>query len=81
MCWAIKRAPDDPGFDRILRAAARNDFPVNILFWMHQRLWDSGIISSDQLVRTLPQSVMNAEGHGAHCRKAPRSRRVISVLA
>ena len=28
-----KRAPDDPGFDRILRAAARNDFPVNILFW------------------------------------------------
>jgi predicted TIM-barrel fold metal-dependent hydrolase len=28
-----KRAPDDPGFDRILRAAARNDFPVNVLFW------------------------------------------------
>src|SRR5258708_11122648 len=28
-----KRAPDDPGFDRILRAALRNDFPVNILFW------------------------------------------------
>ena len=28
-----KRAPDDPGFDRILRAAVRNDFPVNILFW------------------------------------------------
>jgi len=26
------RAPDDPGFDRILRAAVRNDFPVNILF-------------------------------------------------
>ena len=26
-----KRAPDDPGFDRILRAAVRNDFPVNIL--------------------------------------------------
>jgi L-fuconolactonase len=22
-----KRAPDDPGFDRILRAAVRNDFP------------------------------------------------------
>src|SRR5258707_9453097 len=28
-----KRAPDDPGFDRILPAAARNDFPVNVLFW------------------------------------------------
>ncbi len=28
-----KRAPDDPGFDRILRAAARNDLPVNVLFW------------------------------------------------
>src|ERR1700761_2049456 len=28
-----KRAPDDPGFDRILRAAVQHDFPVNILFW------------------------------------------------
>ena len=28
-----KRAPDDPGFDRILRAAVRHDFPVNILCW------------------------------------------------
>jgi hypothetical protein len=28
-----KRAPDDPGFDRILRSAARADFPVNVLFW------------------------------------------------
>src|SRR5215831_19752772 len=27
------RAPDDPGLDRILRAAVKNDFPVNILFW------------------------------------------------
>ena len=27
------RAPDDPGLDRILRAAVRYDFPVNILFW------------------------------------------------
>src|SRR5215831_368720 len=27
------RAPDDPGLDRILRAAVRQDFPVNILFW------------------------------------------------
>jgi L-fuconolactonase len=28
-----KRAPDDPGFDRICRAAVQNNFPVNVLFW------------------------------------------------
>jgi L-fuconolactonase len=28
-----KRAPDDPGFDRIARAAVRYDFPVNVLCW------------------------------------------------
>jgi L-fuconolactonase len=28
-----KRAPDDPGLDRIARAAAQSDFPVNVLFW------------------------------------------------
>jgi predicted TIM-barrel fold metal-dependent hydrolase len=28
-----KRATDDPGLDRILRAAVRYDLPVNILFW------------------------------------------------
>ena len=27
------REPDDPGFDRILRAAAAHDLPVNMLFW------------------------------------------------
>ena len=27
------RSPTDPGFDRILRAAGRYDFPVNILCW------------------------------------------------
>ena len=27
------RAPDDPGLNRIARAAARHDFPVNVLFW------------------------------------------------
>jgi predicted TIM-barrel fold metal-dependent hydrolase len=27
------RSPTDPGFDRILRAAVRYDFPVNILCW------------------------------------------------
>ena len=28
-----KRTPDDPGFNRILRAAVQHDFPVNVLFW------------------------------------------------
>jgi predicted TIM-barrel fold metal-dependent hydrolase len=28
-----KREPDDPGLDRILRAAVRHDFPVNMLCW------------------------------------------------
>jgi len=28
-----KREPNDPGLDRIARAAARHDFPVNVLFW------------------------------------------------
>src|SRR5947209_12312538 len=28
-----KREPNDPGFDRILRAAVKHDFPVTILFW------------------------------------------------
>src|ERR687892_614236 len=27
------RQPNDPGFDRICRAAVRHDFPVNVLFW------------------------------------------------
>ena len=27
------RAPDDPGLDRIARAAVSHDFPVNVLFW------------------------------------------------
>jgi L-fuconolactonase len=27
-----KRTPDDPGFDRIISAAVKNDFPVNALF-------------------------------------------------
>jgi L-fuconolactonase len=33
MTKEAKRAPDDPGFDRILRAAVKYDFPVNVLFW------------------------------------------------
>ncbi|HSC08149.1 MAG TPA: amidohydrolase family protein [Steroidobacteraceae bacterium] len=27
------RAPTDPGLDRIVRAAVKHDFPVNVLFW------------------------------------------------
>src|SRR5665213_1734129 len=27
------RAPDDPGLDRIVRAAVRHDFPINVLCW------------------------------------------------
>jgi predicted TIM-barrel fold metal-dependent hydrolase len=27
------RAPDDPGLDRICKAAVKYDFPVNVLFW------------------------------------------------
>src|SRR5512134_2304167 len=27
------RSPTDPGLDRIVRAAVRHDFPVNVLFW------------------------------------------------
>src|SRR6202790_3356069 len=33
MTKEAKRAPDDPGFDQILRAAVQHDFPVNVLFW------------------------------------------------
>src|SRR5262249_33251189 len=28
-----KREPTDPGIERICRAAVKNDFPVNVLFW------------------------------------------------
>jgi len=28
-----RREPTDPGLDRIARAAAKHDFPVNILCW------------------------------------------------
>src|ERR1700723_3571124 len=33
MTKEAKRAPDDPGLDRILLAAVTSDFPVNVLFW------------------------------------------------
>ena len=33
MTKEAKREPNDPGLDRILRAAVKHDFPVNILCW------------------------------------------------
>jgi L-fuconolactonase len=39
------RAPDDPGLDRIARAAARYDFPVNLLCWDNL---DNGIALIDR---------------------------------
>ena len=33
MTKEAKRTPDDPGLNRILRAAVQHNFPVNILFW------------------------------------------------
>jgi L-fuconolactonase len=33
MTKEANRAPDDQGLDRICRAAAKHDFPINILFW------------------------------------------------
>jgi predicted TIM-barrel fold metal-dependent hydrolase len=33
MTKEAKREPNDPGLDRILRAAVKRDFPVNILCW------------------------------------------------
>jgi hypothetical protein len=32
-----KRAPDDPGFDRILQAAVRNDFHKRPVLWQYRR--------------------------------------------
>src|ERR1700688_3589775 len=33
MTKEAKREPSDPGLDRILRAAVKHDFPVNMLCW------------------------------------------------
>src|SRR5690348_9217359 len=40
-----KRDPTDPGIDRIARAAAKHDFPVNVLFWDNV---DAGTILIDR---------------------------------
>src|SRR5690242_14073232 len=33
MTKEAKRAPDDPGINRIVRAAVQHNFPMNVLFW------------------------------------------------
>ena len=33
MTKEAKREPNDPGLDRILLAAVKHDFPVNMLCW------------------------------------------------
>src|SRR5690242_6406409 len=33
MTKKAKRAPDDPGLSRTVRAAVQHDFPINVLFW------------------------------------------------
>lgn len=40
-----KREPDDPGLDRILRAAVKHDLPVNMLCWGNV---DAGIAVIDR---------------------------------
>jgi hypothetical protein len=40
-----KREPNDPGLDRIVRAAVKHDFPVNVLFWGNV---DAGIALVDR---------------------------------
>src|SRR4029079_4542392 len=43
MTKEAKREPNDPGLDRILRAAEQHDFPVNILCWGHAEAGTRGI--------------------------------------
>jgi hypothetical protein len=73
-----KRAPDDPGFDRILRAGVRNDFPVNVLFWGNI---DAGtaLMNDDEhrarrigLPQAGRQTAASAAGPAASCRKRRR---------
>ena len=62
-----KRPPDDPGLDRILRAAVKNDFPVNVLFWGNL---DAGKLIDPTLIRGSSSTI------SAYCSRAcPRHRR------
>jgi predicted TIM-barrel fold metal-dependent hydrolase len=54
-----KRTPDDPGFDRILRAAVRSDFPVNVLF--------SGNLDAGTALIDRPSSSIISESSSQAC--------------
>ena len=64
-----KRAADDPGLDRILRAAVKYDFPVNMLAW--------GNIDVGTAVIAIPtrasSSTISASSSRARPKHAPRS--------
>ena len=57
------REPDDPGLDRIARAAALHDFPVNVLFWGNV---DAGTALIDRHPDTrFRGSQMSGNGYGS----------------
>ena len=62
-----KRAPDDPGLDRIARAAVRYDFPLNILCWDNL---DAGTALIDRHPERGSSSIISAS-----CSRACRRRR------
>ena len=68
---STKRAPDDPGFDRIARAAVQHDFPVNMLCWGNL---DNGTALIDRHPDT--RFIIDHLGHpaAAHAARAGRSR-------
>ena len=64
-----KREPSDPGLDRIARAAAKHDFPVNILFWGNV---DAGTALIDRHPDTRLSDSERAMLMGGACAKAYR---------
>ena len=82
-----KRATDDPGLDRIARAAVRYDFPLNILCWDNL---DAGIALIDRhpdtrfiidhlgilqpRVPPAPPAALGRPPQGAGTRQAPKRR-------
>ena len=66
------REPNDPGLDRILRAAVRHDFPVNMLCWGNVDALRRQKSVAEQGLAGVPLAI-NAEGpglsrrHGSAC--------------
>ena len=70
------RSPTDPGLDRIARAAAQHDLPVNVLFWGNL---DAGTtlvdrhpntrFIIDQLASYSPAHRRHRRSHGPTCRR------------